>query len=54
MRCSMAEQIFSAACGGLVTDLLYIPEGTAAHGEPMPEQSKSVRRKERQRETIIY
>lgn len=30
------------------------PEGTAACGEPIPEQRKKLRSKEQQRETTVY
>lgn len=51
----MAEQISRAACGGPPTvEHKDTPEGTAARGEPTPEQSKDVRRKEWQRDTTMY
>ena len=39
----MVEQVFLAACGGLAPEQMDIPEGTATHGKPLPEQRKSVR-----------
>lgn len=46
----MAEQIFPAAPGESMTEQIFL-KGTSAHGKPIVEHMKRVRRKERQRET---
>lgn len=49
----MAEYISTAPWRGLVLKQLDIPQGAVAHGHPMLEQRKSLRRKEWQRNGYV-
>lgn len=51
--CSVAEYISTAPWRGLVLEQLDIPQGAVAHGDPMLEQRKSLRRKEWQRNGYV-